>query len=176
MGAGSYQSPGAESTSGWSSGDVIDRRRSGPYYALVMEPTDLAPSPPGGYLRIAILLDRFEQPRWVYRTIEHLQTTGLGKIVLVVRTPPSKNDRGVWWRIAHLGYLVHTALDDWYFGRESDALTRTSLDPLLSGIEVVEAPRHLSSNGRALDEIDLRGIENHRLDVALAFGPPPPGA
>jgi hypothetical protein len=142
-----------------------------------MEPSRHAPFPATNQLRIALLLSSFRQPRWVCRAIESIRRSGHGSIVLVVR-PREKNGQmngGRRRRLRHLGCLAHAALDDWYFGSDTDSVAPASLEPLLEGVEILEVERGQSPEGETLDDRSAQALRERRLDVALAFGFHPRG-
>ncbi len=126
-------------------------------------------------LRMVLLINAVRQPRWVCRAIEAIQLSGLARIVLIVRPGPARQPAaGLLLRVrqylAHLGTLGYSTIDDWFFRRETDALTPASIEPMLPGVEVMEIEPERSPGGEVVRESDLQAIQARRLDLALAFG------
>src|SRR5919107_5043347 len=134
------------------------------------------PAPPSRRpLRIALLLDSFSQPRWVERVITELRDAEFAELVLVVKNeaPPAPR-RSTWRKLVdnrrHLVHLLYERLDNRVFGRESDALRRVDVAPLLAGCPVLPVVPRMTKHCDYFSDADADAIRAHRVDVALRFG------
>jgi hypothetical protein len=110
----------------------------------------------GGRLRVGVLLDGWEGPRWVRIVLERIRASTVAEVVLVVLRPPPPGDA------APLLLRAYARLDDLIFRRRAteDVLGPADLRPPVRGAAVIDAPG-------ALPEAALRDA---RLDVLLQLG------
>lgn len=139
---------------------------------MTVELLDRLPDRP---LRIGLLIDDFNQPRWVTSLIEDITTSSIAQIVLVIKNrmpSPSRPDRlrRVWAERGHLLYAFYTRLDRWLFRVEPDAFEETDAEPLLAHCPVLTVEPIRTKYRDALSEPDLAAIRLYELDVALRFG------
>ena len=134
------------------------------------------PAPPSRRpLRVALLLDSLTQPRWVERVITALRDEPFAELVLVVKNeaPPAPR-RSLWRKLVdnrrHLAHLLYERLDNRLFGRESDALQRVDVAPLLAGCPVLPVVPRMTKHCDYFADADVDAIRAHRVDVAVRFG------
>jgi methionyl-tRNA formyltransferase len=137
-------------------------------------------TPPLRSLRIAVLLDGWEQPRWIRHALEQIAAQGLGDIVAVVlngAAAPSRARRSVmaralsWVRNAtYIPYELYRRLDERLYRFDPDPFDVSSVQALLRGAAVVQiTPRQTALSDYFSDE-DVERLLALRLDVALRVG------
>ncbi len=130
-------------------------------------------------LRVGLILDSFDQPRWVQTLLSSLRAEDETEITVIL-TLPTKSPKAPIAGSLLTG--MYAALDRALFARRPDALTMTDLSMSLAGIDVVingvgiallqapqESPRELS------DEVST--LLSDRADILLdlvPFGRPTP--
>lgn len=130
-------------------------------------------------LRIAVLLDGWEQPRWIRDTLEDIGARGLGRISAVVlnaaaptRGKPSLGKRVASWvrNASYLPYEFISRFDRRFYRYDPDPFGGVTVQDLLRDANVVPvAPRQTAFSDYFPDDaVDtLRALN---LDVALRFG------
>ena len=133
------------------------------------------PQSPLTPLRIGLLVDSFQQPRWVRRIVEDMVASPTTAIVLVVKNSSSLLKQQslttrLWNKRRHLFYTAYTMLDEAIAKVSPDAFERVSMEDLLQGVPVIEVdPISQRFTDKFRDE-DVEQIRSHQLDVALRFG------
>lgn len=138
----------------------------------------LEPSTTKNPLRIALLLDSFEQPQWVCRIVANIQSSIVADVALIIINKPeggaekvqSSRLRNHWRNRQHLLYNGYTRLDNSLFKVEPDAFALKSIESLVMGVPVVEVAPVMTKHTDAFRAHDLQTISNYDLDVALRFG------
>jgi hypothetical protein len=129
-------------------------------------------------LRVAILIDSYDQPRWIHKVLSNLISSPFGNLVLVVKngTPQegkqtvSGKMRTVLKKREYLLYKLYSRFDNLLFQAEGDAFETVSIEPLVAQLPhlVVQPLKKRFSN--EFSEDDIRSIRQHGVDVALRFG------
>ncbi len=83
-------------------------------------------------LRVGLLLDSLEQPRWAHVLVQGLQRSAAVEIAAVFlgSTAPS-GSHAAENRLSHLGYRLYRQLDRWKFLGQTDALQRSDITELI---------------------------------------------
>ena len=128
----------------------------------------------GSPLRVGILLDSFDQPRWIARALELLWADGhcVPTVVVLNGTMPTETSRvRAWIRNRNrLLYALYERLDSRRFARPDDALQGTRLDALLAGVPTMTVtPRSTKFVDYFSDE-DLARLRAYELDVVIRLG------
>jgi hypothetical protein len=119
-------------------------------------------------LRIALFLDRWDQPRWVEWVLEDLRAQPeLFKISLIIKGDQPERERQA---PNHLLYRIYSRLDQAVFANVEHVLHRRDIRPLLSDTNLLEiSPRRTRYSDYVLPK-DLEQIRNHNPDLGLRFG------
>ena len=126
--------------------------------------------PAGSALRVGLLLERREAPRWVHEAVRCIQAIPEAQIVLLlelisVADPSDKTHPSGGW--GHAAYEAYRRLEAGVFRGHPDFLEESDLGPLLSGCPILKL-RAPERNGEIrLGEEDLRSLRSHDLDVLL---------
>jgi hypothetical protein len=130
-------------------------------------------------LRIGILVDSLEAPRWVHRMVQEIQASSAARVALVATIPPSHGRAAAagagtpgGWR--YLFYRLFSRWDDMQHARPDDPFQTASLRDLLQGSETLrlDSPGPGAGGGigeEARSEILKRGLD---LLLHLAEGVP----
>lgn len=126
-------------------------------------------------LHIGLLLDSFEQPRWIRRIIEDIVEAPTTEVSLVIRNARNvEASEGffsrLWKRRHQLLYSVYSKLDNRFSKTNPDAFELVSVEDLLQGVPVIDVDPICRRFTDSLCDEDLEKISQHRLDVALRFG------
>src|SRR5687767_3719256 len=131
-------------------------------------------------LRVGLLLDSLEAPRWLRRVVEQVKESGFAELALVVRNAGAGEahnngaGQGLLGKIKanreHLLYAAYTKLDEAVFKVREDAFERVPLEDLLEGCPVVDVRPRRTKHSDYFEDADLSAIRSHDLDVALRFG------
>ena len=129
-------------------------------------------------LRVGLLIDSFEQPRWVHYIVESIKNSTYAELILVVKNragageKPVKNSRmGSYWKNRdHLLYALYQKYDERKHKEAGDAFEPLSIEELVSGCEVVEVEPVMKKHSDWFPQEDIERILKHDLDVALRFG------
>jgi methionyl-tRNA formyltransferase len=115
------------------------------------------------------------QPRWVRRIMEDVTGSSFCRLVLIVKnnsgelTEPKFTQR-LWQRRNQLLYGIYTKLDNRFSRVSPDALELVDVSDLCEGIDVLTVSPIMKKFSDALQDEDLKKINEHKLDVALRFG------
>ena len=126
-------------------------------------------------LRVGLLLDSYDQPRWIQRVILDVQSSSVAEVVLVVKNghvPQERTGfmRRLWKQRKLLLYKLYTRLDQRLFTLEPDAFEPVGVADLLDSVpEIVVSPTMERFSDSFLPE-DVEAVGAHNLDVALRFG------
>jgi hypothetical protein len=92
-------------------------------------------------VRVALLLDSFSQPRWVFNIIKNIQSSEIAEICLVIKNETTTESRGrlrsYWKNRNYLLYSLYLRLDHYIPLVEEDAFAEADLQELLSDVPVV---------------------------------------
>ncbi len=109
-------------------------------------------------LRVGLILDSFLQPAWILKIIQDIQSSEVGRILLVIKVKEASQAQS-GRQPQNLLYRVYREFDERRNKTEKDALKISSAEALLSECPVIKA-----------EEIEPDRIDQHSLDVALYFG------
>jgi hypothetical protein len=149
--------------------------------AAARDSPERAASALGRPLRLALLLDKVEQPAWVNAALADVAASGIAQIVLVIlnagsdAVEPARRSAltraGVWYRNRrHLPYALYSKLDERRYRPASDPFSPVDISPLLKGCAVVRVTPRQTKFCDYFDDDVVQEILRHRLDVALRFG------
>ena len=129
-------------------------------------------------LRIGLLIDSYSQPQWVHRIISETMASAVAKFVLIIKNEdPVDRHKTASQKLAAIStqlkfflYKAYSRLDAGLFAEKPDAFERTSIEPLISTVPVVQVK---PIKGKFSDEFraeDITTLCEYDLDVALRFG------
>ncbi|HEV3484284.1 MAG TPA: hypothetical protein VG106_02680, partial [Vicinamibacterales bacterium] len=126
-------------------------------------------------LRVGVMLDSHVQPQWVYDILAEIAASGFAQLALVIQNGDvDKSERGFFKRVMknrqRLAYTLYTRIDDFWFRREPDAFTNTSVTDLLASVPVVTVSPIKKKFSDYFEPADVDAIRAHDLDVVLRFG------
>ncbi len=147
------------------------------YSSALVEPQQPASSQRP--LRIAVLLDGWEQPRWIRETLEQIAARRLGEISAVVlnSAASASHDRSLGKRVAswlrnatYLPYELYSRFDRRFYRCDPDPFVAVDLQDLLRAAQVFEVtPRQTAFSDYFPDDV-VDQLRARNLDVALRFG------
>jgi hypothetical protein len=133
-------------------------------------------------LRVGLLIDSFNQPRWVAAVLADLIASPAIEIVLLVLNrgveaghEPARSSLRAriarWIRNRrHLVYALYERFDRWWFASANDPLELTDVSELLRGIPSMDlTPRQTRHCDYFADEA-IETIRSAELDVAIRLG------
>ena len=88
-------------------------------------------------LRVGLVLDSFDQPRWVHTLLSGLRTEDETEITVILRLPTKSSKAPIAGSVLT---GLYGALDRALFARQTDALTMTDLSNSIAGIDVISEP------------------------------------
>jgi hypothetical protein len=129
-------------------------------------------------LRVALLIDSYIQPRWIYKLVSDLVSSSAAQVVLIVKnTDPAEKPETKGQRMRsliaqrrHLLYKLYSRLDAYLFKSQPDAFEKVDIEPLLPNVPVVNVRPTKTRFADYFPEDDLAAISRQNLDVALRFG------
>lgn len=128
-------------------------------------------------LRVGLLLDGFEQPRWIARIVEALISSTCVELSLVVLndTPASPSPRLTrirsWIRNRHyLLYAFYRQFDRLWFKVPNDPFALSDLTSRLGGVPVVRVRPRMTKHCDYFEPADVQTLLAYDLDVAVRFG------
>ncbi|HJR41099.1 MAG TPA: hypothetical protein VJ812_03370 [Gemmatimonadaceae bacterium] len=126
-------------------------------------------------LRIGLLTNTMEQPRWALDALRQIQEAGCGTIEVVVmpEVPPQPSTsrvRSIIKNREYLLYHLYNRLDTGRFRREPDPFTAGSLEPFVRGAEIVRLTPRQTQHCDYFEDADVERIKAYDLDVAIRFG------
>lgn len=137
------------------------------------------PAPTRPPLRIAVLLDGWEQPRWIRDVLQQIAVRRLGEIAAVVLNTAASptNARslrmraGSWIRNAtYVPYELYSRLDRRFYRCDPDPFEVSGVQELLSSAEVLQVSPRQTAFSDYFADADVERLRALRLDVALRFG------
>jgi hypothetical protein len=137
----------------------------------------LAPTPDAP-VRLALLLDGFEQPAWVDYVLRELLREGLASVdAVALNTPPADDPApgpgrlGRYWRNrAALPFAAYQRFDRARYPVDDDPLRPVDVSPLLAGVPVVPVVPRRTKFSDYFDAPAVARLREVGLDVALRFG------
>ena len=129
--------------------------------------SNVAAMPVSRPLRLAVFLDRWDQPAWVSYILESLAARpDLCEIALVVKgdLPPSSRTRGQFL------YRVYSRVDHLVFGRGAHALRRSDVRQGLGDVDTIEVVPRRTRYSDYFEAEDVQRVRDQRIDVGLRFG------
>lgn len=129
----------------------------------------------GRQLRIGLLLDSLDQPKWVHHVIREICASDIAKIVVVIQGDGPSEPKGPFWhrlarRWRRLLYLVYSRVDAWWFGSSGSVLATKSIEPLVTRCSILRLRCTSGRRADCFDVAELTEIVGYELDVALCFG------
>ena len=140
---------------------------------------DAAPRAP---LRMAVLVDGFEQPVWVTSMLRQIIEAGVAEIALVVvnaaeadapavvrRTPLARVAN--WWRKRDvLPYAAYRKFDRRRYAQKGDPEENEDASALFNGAPVIRVLPRMTKFCDYFDDVSVAEIRTHDVDVALRLG------
>ncbi len=124
-------------------------------------------------LRVGVLLDSIEQPRWAHEVIRHLNTSSAveSSALFLNESPPCKNpDEFAEEGWNHLFYRAFCQFDKNKFLEGPDILARSDISDLIDDWPWHEIRLRNNGQGFELSPADIEHIRNQQLDVLLFLG------
>lgn len=126
-------------------------------------------------LRIGLLIDSFDQRKWIHKIIEEIQASSFAEIVVLIKneaeSAPKQGRLGSYWRNRnYLLYALYTKLDERRVKVNPDAFETSDIKPLLPACPVVNVKPEMKKYSDWFPEEALKQIRAYDLDVALSFG------
>jgi hypothetical protein len=127
---------------------------------------------PRAPLRVAILIDTWQQPAWVARMLERIQSSPSSHVVLVVKNAaPAMTQKRSLAQLAskrrHLLYSIYAKLEARRVRGNADAFRMVDIRPLVADAAVLDVVPIQKKFSDYFGDDDIRTIESHRLDVAM---------
>ena len=131
--------------------------------------------PPKSDLRIGILLDSMDVPRWVNKIIADIQSSGFARVVFVgLNTPKELPRKSLRDKLKfYLRFGIYIYYQNWDYRRnkqQPDAFENISARTLLEGAEVVPLPPIQKGFVDRFEPADVDRVKNAQLDVVFRFG------
>ena len=132
----------------------------------------MAAKPP---LRVALLIDGFEQPAWVKALLTQLVAAQDVELVAVIlNAAPAPKRQTISRRLAAYGrnllYVAYTRFDEWRAKSVDDPFAPTSVADLLATVpQIVVQPRQ-TRHCDYFEAGDIDQIRSFRIDVAIRLG------
>src|SRR5688500_5067737 len=127
-------------------------------------------------LRVGVLVDGFQQPRWVRWVLEEIVALPNVRLVLAVQNqarlavPRGNRISTLWRNRKHLGYALYSRIDGRRRLTVPDPLQEVAIDDLLAGCATLAVTPRATAACDYISDDDVRAIEGYQLDVALRFG------
>ncbi len=132
-------------------------------------------------LRVALLIDSFDQPAWVATMIDDIATSDVAVVTLIIRNAaepatapvrPSLLKRARQWvRNRHsLLFALYERVDQRKFGTADDPLRNVDVTPRLRDVPVIEAAPRQTKFSDYLSDADVDRARGYDIDVALRLG------
>jgi hypothetical protein len=132
-------------------------------------------------LRVALLIDSFDQPAWVATMIDDIAASGVAVVTLIIRNaaePPVAPVRASllkrarqWVRNRHsLLYALYERVDQRKFGTADDPLRNVDVTARLRDVPVIEAVPRQTKFSDYLSDADVDSARGYDLDVAIRLG------
>ena len=132
-------------------------------------------------LRVALLIDSFDQPAWVATMIDDIAASDVAVVTLIIRNAaepatapvrPSLLKRARQWvRNRHsLLFALYERVDQRKFGTADDPLRNVDVTPRLRDVPVIEAAPRQTKFSDYLSDADVDRARGYDIDVALRLG------
>ena len=126
-------------------------------------------------LRVGLLVDGLEQPRWVRAALEEVERGGDAEIVLIVRdaTPPTPSPGKLRTYARNrrvLLYSLYRRLDSRRFKLDADPFAPTEIASMYPTTPVLDVRPRRTKHSDYFEESDLEAIRRYDLDVAIRLG------
>ena len=126
-----------------------------------------------GKLRIGILLDSFQIPAWIYRSLERVIKSNYAEFSLIVLQQSSKvkneNDR-ILKDKRTIVYQIFNKIDERLFLRVDNALEISNVQKLLPGVPVIKVKPIKKDSANYLEPADIDEIRQYGLDLFIKVG------
>ena len=128
-----------------------------------------------GPLRVALLLDSFNQPKWVFNIIRDIQASSIADISLVIKNEatldqPQNRVRSYWKNRKYLLYALYNRIDARVRLTEEDAFEEIDSQELLADCPVVGVMPVMKKFSDWFPPEAIESIREYDLDVAISFG------
>jgi hypothetical protein len=123
-------------------------------------------------LKLGILLDSYNVPAWVYRSLERMVNSEYAEFSLVILngTSPQSGNGNVIKNPTSFVYRVFNIVDERVFLREHNALELRNIEVLLSGASVIKMTPNKSRSANYFDASDIKQILGYNLDILIQIG------
>jgi hypothetical protein len=126
-------------------------------------------------LRVGVLLDSFNQPAWVEKVIQTIQSCDFAQIQLVVLNDSFEKNRKsfrvkLWKNQRYIGYRIYSRLDNFFFRLKPDAFARVNLEKILTGCRILNISPIEKKFSTYFPDEALAAISELQPDVMLRFG------
>ena len=126
-------------------------------------------------LRVALLLDSFNQPKWVFNIIRDIQASSIADISLVIKNEatldqPQNRVRSYWKNRKYLLYALYNRIDARVRLTEEDAFEEIDSQELLADCPVVGVMPVMKKFSDWFPPEAIESIREYDLDVAISFG------
>jgi hypothetical protein len=128
-------------------------------------------------LRVALLVNSFTQPRWVYEIVRRLQASDVARLTLIIKrtVKQSSNGRRGGLLKRTLGadralFALYSKIDNLLFHSEPDPLTPTDIGPLVHNCDLLHAVTVLADDSEYLTDADVERISAYDLHVVILCG------
>jgi hypothetical protein len=124
-------------------------------------------------LRIGILLDSFQIPAWIYRSIERVINSNSAEFSLIVIQQDAKvkneNDK-IEKDKKTIVYRIFNKIDERLFLKTDNALEITNVQKLLSGIPILKVKPIRKGSVNEFESADIDEISKYGLDLFIKIG------
>jgi hypothetical protein len=126
-------------------------------------------------IRVALLVDSFIQPQWVYKIIGDIQLSSIAQVVLILKkdnvdVKQKKLTSRTLGNINYILYLIYTALDNFLSRVNHDAFVNMDIEKLISGCPIMHLRTLRRGDFDSFREEDIIAVHEYALDVVLRFG------
>jgi hypothetical protein len=126
-------------------------------------------------LRVGLLIDGLQQPRWVRAALEEVARAGDAEVVLLIRdaTPPSPPETKLRTYARNrrvLLYSLYRRLDTRRFGSDNDPAAPSEIGSLYPDVPILDVTPRRTKHSDYFDDADVATIRTYDLDVAIRVG------
>jgi hypothetical protein len=130
-------------------------------------------------LRVALLINSYQQPQWIHKVISDVIASSAATIVLIVKNDSCDegHQQSISQRLSELYkqrhnflYKVYSRLDARLFTQKPDAFEKVSIEPLITKIPHINVKPFKKKFSDYFPETDVAEISKYGLDVAIRFG------
>ncbi len=131
-------------------------------------------SEPQRPLRVGVLVDAFEQPRWALSVLQDIRLCPCADLVVTIRNaapPPTLSfSQRLTRKWRSLLYSWYTAWDDAKYATPGDPLVMCDAKRILGTVSVIDVVPRMTVHTDRFEDDDIRRIRELDLDVILRFG------